>query len=99
MYIDPNGNLYLPNAQFNAIPVCPENIMSQIKNANLNATTKKYSGSYYVGNYQVHTFNDLKLYNSSFFGFSESVEFHGTIADYYFKMSDKDVYKRQQLYL
>ena len=88
MYIDPNGNLYLPNAQFNAIPVCPENIMSQIKNANLNATTKKYSGSYYVGNYQVHTFNDLKLYNSSFFGFSESVEFHGTIADYYFEMSD-----------
>ena len=36
----------------------------------------------------MHTFNDLKLYNSSFFGFSESVEFHGTIADYYFEMSD-----------
>ena len=40
MFADPSGNLYLPNTKLEAAKVCPENIMSQIMDSGLDATTK-----------------------------------------------------------
>ena len=89
MFADPSGNLYLPNTKLEAAKVCPENIMSQIMNSGLDATTKKYGGEYKDGKYMVYMFNDLDTYvRRSFFGWIKSLSVKGTVAYYYFEMSN-----------
>ena len=89
MFADPSGNLYLPNTKFEATPVCPDNIMAQILNSGLDATTEKYGGEHKEGKYMVYMFNDLEIYvRRSFFGWFKSLAVEGSIAYYYFEMSD-----------
>ena len=89
MFADPSGNLYLPNTKLEAAKVCPENIMSQIMDSGLDATTKKYGGEYKDGKYMVYMFNDLDTYvRRSFFGWIKSLSVKGTVAYYYFEMSN-----------
>ena len=89
MFADPSGNLYLPNTKLEAAKVCPENIMSQIMDSGLDATTKKYGGEYKDGKYMVYMFNDLDTYvRRSFFRWIKSLSVKGTVAYYYFEMSN-----------
>ena len=91
MFVDPDGAMmklssildknsfwekraYVPQVKLNAIPICPEPFMGKILEADVDATTKQYIGSSVEGSYLVHRFSDM--------------EYVGTIADYYFEMSD-----------
>ena len=91
MFVDPDGAMmklssildknsfwekraYVPQVKLNAIPICPEPFMGKILEADVDATTKQYIGSSVEGSYLIHRFSDM--------------EYVGTIADYYFEMSD-----------